>query len=186
MLIAEVVPNDLFGLPAHPLLVHVPVVLVPLATIGALVALFVPRWRSWLLPVTAIGATIGIVGVQLAMWSGENLQADGEEGALVERHIQLADQTRPLVALFFVAAVAVAVVAWLAQRRSVADGPGTPRRPSTLARLVVPLCALSVLTGVVATVWITQAGHAGSKSVWHDKSGGGEGRSGGDGDADAN
>lgn len=185
MLVAEIVPKDLLGLPAHPLLVHVPVVLVPLATIGALVALVVPRWRSWLAPLVAVGATIGIVGVQLAMWSGENLESGGENGALVSRHVQLADQARPLVALFFVAAVAAAGVGWFVRRHELTDGPGTPTRRPPLTRLVVPLLALSLVTGAVATVWIAQTGHAGSKSVWHGQGGSGGKGGGRDGDADS-
>lgn len=38
--------NNLFGLPAHPLLVHLPVVMVPLAAIGALVLAIRPRFWS--------------------------------------------------------------------------------------------------------------------------------------------
>ena len=37
--------DKLFGIPAHPLIVHIPVVLVPLAAVGAVLALVVPRWR---------------------------------------------------------------------------------------------------------------------------------------------
>ena len=33
------------GLPAHPLFVHLPVVLIPLAFIGAILVLAVAKWR---------------------------------------------------------------------------------------------------------------------------------------------
>jgi hypothetical protein len=35
-----------------------------------------------------------------------------------------------------------------------------------MRRAVVPLCALSLLTGAVATGWIMRVGHAGAKAVW--------------------
>lgn len=35
-----------FGLPAHPLVVHAVVVLLPLAAVAAIAAALVPRWRQ--------------------------------------------------------------------------------------------------------------------------------------------
>jgi uncharacterized membrane protein len=162
--IAEVVPNTLFGLPAHPLIVHAPVVLVPLAAIGALLALVWPRSRSWSLPVTAALALGGLVGVQLAMWSGENLQESAENSALIEQHAQLAAQARPLVLLF---AVIAGLAAW-AGITSARSGRDAARR------LLLPLCALSLVSGALATTWIGRTGHTGARSVWSKERGGGE------------
>jgi hypothetical protein len=38
--------DTLFGLPAHPLLVHMPIVLIPLAAIGVVVMLIKPAWHQ--------------------------------------------------------------------------------------------------------------------------------------------
>jgi uncharacterized membrane protein len=65
--------DQLFDLPAHPLLVHVPVVLVPLALFVSLVAL-VPRARRIAAPAAAALALVGGIGVVLATGSGENLE----------------------------------------------------------------------------------------------------------------
>jgi hypothetical protein len=157
--IAEVVPDTLFGLPAHPLIVHAPVVLVPLAAIGALVALVWPSSRIWSLPVTAVIAAGGLVGVQLAIWSGENLESGGEHGALIEHHAELASQARPLVLLFAVVA-GLAALAGMAAMRS---------RTHPARRLLLPLCALSLVTGALATTWIGRTGHTGATSVWSKK-----------------
>jgi uncharacterized membrane protein len=167
--LAEVVPEKILGLPAHPLLVHMPVVLVPLAAILALLALVVARWRPWALPVTAILTLVGLVGVQLAMWSGDNLREGGENRPLVSEHSELAQQARPIVFAFFAIAAVAAVTQWQARR---SDGPPLARR------LLVPLCALSVLAGGFATTWIGRTGHTGAKSVWEDK-GSDEGEAGG-------
>jgi uncharacterized membrane protein len=161
--IAEVVPNTLLGLPAHPLIVHAPVVLVPLAAIGAVLALVWPSSRTWSLPVTAALAVAGLIGVQLAMWSGENLQSAGENSALIGQHSELAAQARPLVFLFALVAV---LAAWA--------GFTSTRGRELARRLVVPLCALSLVSGALATTWIGRTGHTGAKSVWSKERGGGE------------
>lgn len=171
------------GIPMHPLIVHLPVVLVPLALIGAVLALARPPWRHWSLPVVATLAAGSLVGVQLAIMSGEGLEEiSGEKEALIERHSQLAEQARPLVFLFFLVAVAAAVAFWLVQRGSAEAADETARhRASTATRLLVPLCALSVLTGALATAWVYRTGHTGAESVWKGEGEKGEGGERGEG-----
>lgn len=170
-MLAEI--ETLNGLPAHPLIVHLPVVMVPLALVGAILALAVPRWRSWAVPVTAVFATLGFFGVQLAVMSGEGLEElTGEEGeALIEKHSHLAEQARPIVFVFFLLAVAAAVIVHLARRDEEAGNGAT----STMRKLVVPVLVLSVLTGALSTVWIYRTGHSGAESVWKGEGEGGEG-----------
>ena len=52
--------SKIFGLPAHPLFVHVPIVLIPLALIMAILAIF-KKFRRELLVATASMAVIGAV-----------------------------------------------------------------------------------------------------------------------------
>jgi len=167
--------QTLNGLPAHPFIVHLPVVMVPLALVGAILALVRPSWRSWAVPVTAAFATLGFVGVQLAMMSGEGLEElTGEGGeAAIERHSQLAEQARPMVFVFFAVAVAAAVIVYLLDRGTEAQAG----RTATLRKLAVPVLALSVLTGALATAWVYRTGHSGAESVWK---GEGEGSDGGE------
>jgi uncharacterized membrane protein len=79
--------NNLFGLPAHPLLVHLPVVMVPMAALGAIILAIFPkfftRYGWW---VTGI-AFIGAVGAILAAGSGEALEQKLGEQSLVMFHI---------------------------------------------------------------------------------------------------
>jgi uncharacterized membrane protein len=168
--------NTISGIPLHPLVVHIPVVLIPLAFVGAILALFVPKWRGWCLPLTAVFATVSLVGVQLAIQSGEGLEEIlDEESAAIERHSQLAEQARPMVLVFVVFAIAAAVIWWFIRREPAEDGGAGSARAATLRKLVVPVCALSVLTGALATVWVYRTGHSGAESVWKDA-----GREGGD------
>lgn len=160
-LLAEL--ETLNGLPAHPLIVHLPVMMIPLALVGAFVALVRPSWRSWATPVTATFALLGAVGVQLAIMSGEGLEElAGEEGAAIERHAQLAEQARPLVVVFLLVVAAAAVAVYLSQR----DPEGTQPRTALARKAVAPLLVLSVLTGGLATAWVYRTGHTGAESVW--------------------
>jgi hypothetical protein len=66
--------ESFFNLPAHPLLVHIPVVCIPIAAVGAVAIAIRPRWRSTYGPLVAVFAAVGMVGAQLAIMSGEALQ----------------------------------------------------------------------------------------------------------------
>jgi hypothetical protein len=158
--------KSISGIPLHPLIVHIPVMMVPLAFLGAVLALVRPPWRSWALPLTAVFAGVALAGVQLAMQSGEGLEELlDEESALIERHSQLAEQARPIVFAFFLLAVAAAVIFHLVAR---ADGRGEPDagRVPLLRKLLVPVMALSVLTGALSLTWVYRTGHTGAESVW--------------------
>lgn len=159
--------TEVSGLPAHPLIVHIPVVFVPLALVGALAALVRQRWRSWLLPLVALAAGASVVAVQLAVRSGRYLEGELGESRLIDRHSNLGEQTRPLVIVFFVAATVVAIV-----DHRIRSSPGgahaeTSGGPSArLASLLLPLCGLSMLTGVLATTWVVRTGGAGTEAVY--------------------
>jgi hypothetical protein len=77
-----------FGLPAHPLLVHAVVVLVPLVAIGAVAAVLWPSLRArigWLL---AAGAVLNLVLTPLTVVSGEALEERVRENAALESHAE--------------------------------------------------------------------------------------------------
>ena len=83
--------------PLHPALVHFPIVLLILGSIGAVVAIFTDRWalRKWV----ALFLTIGAIGAFAAVWSGD--QAKETTGLLSEtaenllnQHAELAHQAR--------------------------------------------------------------------------------------------
>ena len=167
--------SNLFGLPAHPLLVHVPVVLIPLAALGAIAIAVRPAWRIRFGALVVAIAGVGLLGLQLAMGAGEELEEHVKETEAVERHADLAGITRLSAIVFFV--VVTAFVVYDHRRRSLAirTGPGSPAavRPS---RLLVALAALTVVTSILATGAVVQAGHTGAEAVWErtDQQSGGE------------
>lgn len=167
-------PTLINGLPAHVLLVHVVVVLVPL-TAFALVASAI--WTSWIrrlglvLPLLALAT---LVSVPLTTHAGEWLERHTDSDPLVRRHTELGDTLLPWVLGMFVVTVAV----WWLGRRNRASSetaseatPGTGSRSGTLA-LSVPLrvvaIALSLVVAAGSVVQVYRIGDSGAKAAWHD------------------
>jgi hypothetical protein len=147
-------PETVFGLPTHVLVVHATVVLVPLAALVVLLHAVWPAARRRLGVVTPLLAGVALVLVPVATESGEGLEGMVGETALVERHAALAEGLLPWVVALFVVAVGV----WLLGRRSGAT-----------IRLVPVLAAVAALVVVGGTVQqVVRAGHAGSQAAWQD------------------
>ena len=177
--------ETLFGLPAHPLLVHLPVVLIPLAGLVAVVLAFRPAWLDklgwWLVGVTGIG----MIGAILAAGSGEGLeelQREGETGAR-EEHFEMGETARTLSIVFFLVVLAVVGLRWYAKRRAVGDGAAGDGGMWGFARskagAIVAAVVLVVSAGA-ATGTMAVAGHQGAKLAWCEETnncstGGGEG-----------
>jgi hypothetical protein len=159
--------NSFFGLPAHPLLVHIPAVLLPLAAVGVVFMVIRPAWHEryrW--AVLAIGF-IGAVGAILAAGAGESLaeQITAREGAGAaggwQDHAEAGDAARLFGIIFFIVLAAFVLVPWFAERRKQQD------RPLALPTWIGPALAVLVLAASVGTVFtVIQAGHSGAKSVW--------------------
>jgi len=152
--------TSLFGLPAHPLLVHIPVVLIPLGAVGA-VAMLWSRVRRvigwWVCGVLVIAG----VATQLAISSGQSLEEYVRESKLVQDHIRIGENIRPWLLLMFLALVGVMVVDRMIARRA---EPTTGRDPLRIAGVV--LAVLSIVFSAMSVYWIYRIGHTGSKSVW--------------------
>jgi uncharacterized membrane protein len=101
------------GLPAHPLIVHGAIGLVLLAAIGGVVSL-VPRWRSWMLPTTAVVSVLGAISALVATESGEALERRVPHSDLIEAHAEAGEATRTLSLV-----LAVLLIAWWAVDRAV-------------------------------------------------------------------
>lgn len=160
--------DKLGGLPAHPLIVHIPVAFVPLATIAVIVLAVRPRWlRSygWL---AAVFSGVGFLGALVAASSGESLEDDlraaGETiSGTLHDHVELGDTTQVIAGVFFVLTLLWVLFAWW--RRRVGDDRATAvvRKPRVVAAV---MAVLVVLSGVTATTWVIRTGHSGAKSVW--------------------
>ncbi|MFD1149201.1 DUF2231 domain-containing protein [Saccharothrix hoggarensis] len=157
----------IFGLPAHPLLVHAVVVLLPLSAAGAAALAVVPRWRqryAWPL----LGITLlGVGSVPVAQWSGDQLYARlaALGNPLIRRHAELGNDLLPFALGFGVVVVAMLVAGRLAdrERTAAADDTAVPR---TWRRISVVVAVLVIAAGAATTVQTVRIGHSGSTAVW--------------------
>ncbi len=155
--------DSIFGLPAHALLVHAAVVLVPLAVVAFAVLCWKHEWRShYLVPVTVL-TVVGGGCAFLAKQSGEPLQstirdaarAAGQRAALGD-HPEQGDTAFVMAFLFMVAVVAY----WAANRWG--NKWNLPAWTPTAGYFVVLApAALALVTMIVA-------GHSGATLVWKD------------------
>ena len=161
--------ETLFGLPAHPLLVHVSVVLVPLAALIAVVFAFRPAWLDrfgWGL-VALAGA--GALGAILAAGSGEGLEElqNEAETAAREDHFEFGEMARNLSILFFIVVAAVVVLRYLAKRRTASDQSSTGVWALMASKAgAIGIAVVLVLSALAAFYSIAKAGHQGAELAW--------------------
>ena len=162
--------NRLFGLPAHPLLVHGAVVLVPLAAVAFLVAGARENWRrAYYLPVTLVAVAGGVFAF-LAKQSGEPLsESVRRAGARVGEHPEQGDTAFLFAMLFALAAAAVYLFfRYESTLRSALRIDSWPRLPVSynmvLYLAAAPLAALAIFTMIAA-------GHSGAELVWKTNAG---------------
>lgn len=173
--------NTFLGLPAHPLLVHLPVVLLPLTAVG--VVLLVAR-RAWCeryrWVVLGIGV-IGTVGAILAAQSGEGLeeQLRAKEGTAavqaIHDHTEAGDLARTVAIVFLAALAAYVVIPWLLERsarRAAGHETSSPGREgqakATPRWLRVVLSLIVIAAASASTVTVIEAGHSGASRAWEE------------------
>jgi hypothetical protein len=168
--------KTIFGLPAHPLIVHGAVVLLPLAALLVVVVALLPRTRKVGAPIALGLALAATLAVGLAQGSGEELEESIKESQLLEAHTDAGESVLPWAIGVSVAAAA-AVAAEPVRRRLEKPSPNV---------VTGALVALALVAGVGATVTVIDVGHSGAKSVWNDtiKNGPAEGGQGAVGDGD--
>lgn len=164
--------EKVFGLPAHPLFVHVPVVLIPLAGIIAVVFAFRPVWLDrfgWGL--VALSG-VGMIGAAFASSSGEGLEdmmrENGEKiSSSLREHAELGESARNISILFFIIVLAVVGIRFLAKRGVAKSSKAATFAASRAGALI--MAAVLAISAAGATVTVIAAGHDGAKQVWHEE-----------------
>lgn len=150
-------PNDFYGLPLHPLIVHATVVMIPLAVLTVILSSVWPRFRTWAGPLPAGLGLVGLVLVPLSTSTGETLEQYVEETTLVEKHTDMAEGLLPWMVAVFV----LAAVGYLLHWRS--------RRGHDVARVVTTaVSVLAIAASLGAAVQVARIGHSGASSAWED------------------
>jgi hypothetical protein len=159
------------GLPAHPLFVHVPVVLIPVTLVAAIALMVRPDWLGRYGIALAVASIVAMSSVFLTMQAGGALESalhlHGEAARLISEHSQAAH----ILAIVYTAFTALVILAFAALRIS-------GDRPTGLAiadRLLSPpamlttLRVLVVVLALVAGFFTFRTGDLGAKAVWAGK-----------------
>ena len=154
------------GIPAHPLLVHIPVLMIPLALVLTLLAFYQPARTAALWGATG-SAFVGLIGCFLASGSGEALQNAVQRSALLREHTEAGDMVAAFAAPFFIVLL-VALVIELSRQDAVPFVKSVSMAKRASASALTGVMALSVVLGAVASWKTYDAGHSGAKSAWHD------------------
>ncbi|WP_431971127.1 DUF2231 domain-containing protein [Nocardia sp. bgisy134] len=144
------------GLPAHVLLVHGVVVLVPLTALLLVLAAAVPAVRRRLIWLVAALAVVGVVLTPITADAGETLaERFPAPSEALRTHIDLGRVT-----VYF--AVALLVVALLLVAAHVVElrGGSVGRAPAAL------LAILALVVGIAAGVQCYRVGDSGARAVW--------------------
>ena len=149
--------DTIAGLPVHILVVHLAVVLLPVAALMQAVLVFVRRWRGrWATP-TLVGLVIGTGAAFVAKQSGEALASHVGNP---RTHAFWGDILPPVSAVLLL----VAAAWWFLQRREVVPSRGRGAPTVTLPTLVTGL--LSAVLAVAAAVITVLVGHSGAQAAW--------------------
>jgi hypothetical protein len=156
------------GLPAHPLFVHVPVVLIPTTVVVAVVFMFRGDWFARYGIALALASIVAMSSIFLTMQAGAALRGalhlQGPAAKLISEHSQAAH----ILAVVYVVFTATLIVTFAAQRIS----GGMPTGLGIVDALLSPrwiaagLRVLLVLLSVGAGYMVFRTGDLGAKAVW--------------------
>ncbi|WP_019926557.1 DUF2231 domain-containing protein [Nocardia sp. BMG111209] len=162
-------PTIIDGLPAHVLLVHFVVVLVPLAALLLILAACWPAARTrlgFLVPLTAFTA---LVTVPLTTHSGEWLAQRSGDDPLIRRHADLGDQL-----LMWSAGTFLLSAVWWALHSRRAGQWWRPRFAkidtlTTRRAVSIALATLAVAVSTGSMIQVYRIGDSGARAAWHDR-----------------
>ncbi len=141
--------DTIAGLPVHPLVVHFAVVLLPLATLGVILTILIPKLRSRYLGLSVLGVFLGTGAAFVAKESGEALS---ERIGLPARHADLGTKLFVTSAIFL-----LLTLIWFQMNRKSA------LQRTHLLGVVTSVAGIAVIALSVIT------GHTGAEAVWQGK-----------------
>jgi len=156
------------GLPAHPLFVHVPVVLIPTTIIVAVVFMIRTDWLERYGIALCVVSIVAMSSIFLTMQAGAALRAaldlQGPAASLISQHAQAAH----ILAVVYVAFTAILIVTFAAWRISsgMPTGLALADRPLSSRATFAALRVVLVLLAVGAGYMCFRTGDLGAKAVW--------------------
>lgn len=143
------------GLPIHPLINHGVAVLVPLAAIGALLVIFIPKLRLAYSPLVLITVLLATISAFIATQSGEALS---ERVGLPNAHATQGERLSYVVLAF-----AILFSIWFALEKSERTRERVANLGKRVLKVVIPITAIS---SFVLTILV---GHSGAQATWKDR-----------------
>ncbi len=156
------------GLPAHPLFVHVPVVLIPTTVVVAAVFMFKRDWFSRYGITLAVVSIVAMSSIFLTMQAGAALRAalhlQGQAAQLISEHSHAAH----ILAIVYVLFTATLIITFAAQRISggMPTGLGIVDDLLSPKWMVTGLRVVLVLLSIGAGYMCFRTGDLGAKAVW--------------------
>jgi uncharacterized membrane protein len=156
------------GLPAHPLFVHVPVVLIPVSVVAAVVFMVKGEWFSRYGVALCVVSIVAMSSIFLTMQAGAALRGElnlqGRAAQLISEHSQAAH----ILAIVYVAFTATLIVTFAAKRISGGMPTGLHIVDGLLSSrsVLVALRVLLVLISIGAGYMCFRTGDLGAKAVW--------------------
>lgn len=148
------------GLPLHPLIVHVTVVLVPLTALAIVLGTLWPAARRRLGVVTPLAALVLVILVPITVAAGRSLEKVVGERPGVLHHASLGGMLLPWVIAMFVASAAQwAWYRWGVPRATVEHAGRT-------TAISVVIGVVAVIAAVGAVVMVVLIGESGARAVW--------------------
>jgi hypothetical protein len=156
-------PTVINGIPAHVLLIHVVVVLVPVSALLLVAQAWsraIRRWAGIGGPLLCLAALVMVpVTAKAGQWLRDHLRPT----PLIKQHAELGGHLLPWVIAMF----AMSVLVWLLGRR-----PQEARQPVVLAptagiaKVQVLVAALATVAALGSVVQTSRIGDSGAKAVW--------------------
>ena len=143
------------GLPIHPLINHGVAVLVPLAAIGALLVIFIPKLKLNYSPLVLVTVLLATISAFIATQSGEALS---ERVGLPNAHATQGERLSYVVLAF-----AILFSIWFALEKSERTRERVSNLGKRLLKAVIPITAIS---SFVLTILV---GHSGAQATWKDR-----------------
>jgi hypothetical protein len=151
------------GVPAHVLLVHAVVVLIPLAALLIILSVTWPAARRRLSFIPALTTLVAVGFIPLATNAGEWLRDHVQMTPQIARHVELGDSLTVWAGLMFIAIAVYWFVPFAAERGWTVPSLTTSRWFQTAVGTV------AVVLAVVCVVQVYRIGDSGAKAAWHDK-----------------
>lgn len=149
-------PDTIYGVPLHPLVVHATVVVLPVAALSVLLYAVWPRFRRWSGWGPLALAVLSVILTPMSTSSGESLEEKVGESALLEDHAEMGD-----LLIYWVVPLAVLAAVLFWWYRTGRNG----KAPSWLGIVLSLATAVAAIGTLVMAVLI---GHSGAKAAWSD------------------